>query len=84
LEKAVALLRERSRFKQIMQHCVEINRLENMKDRVFRPAIAELFDDAADMAKVIKWREIYEPLESDTDRCEDVADILEGVALKHA
>jgi len=61
-----------------------MNRLENMADRVFRAAMAELFDGAVDITRVIKWREIYEHLESATDRCEDVADVLEGVALKHA
>jgi len=67
-----------------MEGCVEINRLENMADRVYRAAIAELFDDTKDIAKLIKWREIYEHMESATDRCEDVANVLEGVALKHA
>jgi len=46
--------------------------------------MAELFEDSTDMAHVIKWREIYEHMESATDRCEDVANVLEGVALKHA
>ena len=62
---------------------MEINRLENMADRVFRSAVGELFDDSTDIANVIKWREIYEHMESATDRCEDVANVLEGVALKH-
>ncbi|MFC2007209.1 DUF47 domain-containing protein [Chloroflexota bacterium] len=84
VEKAIEILRRRSDLKQILGHCVEINRLENMADRVFRAGMAELFDDASDITKVIKWREIYEHMESATDRCEDVADILEGVALKHA
>ncbi len=82
--KAVTGLRRRSTLKQIMEGCVEINRLENMADRVYRAAIAELFDNTSDMALLIKWREIYEHMESATDRCEDVADVLEGVALKHA
>ena len=84
LEKAVAGLRQRAKLKQILERCVEINRLENMADRVFRSAMAELFDDTVDITQVIKWREIYEHMESATDRCEDVADVLEGVALKHA
>ncbi len=84
VEKTVFHLRRRGELKQIPSHCVEINRLENMADRVFRSAMAELFDDTADMAQVIKWREIYEHMESATDRCEDVANVLEGVALKHA
>ena len=84
VEKAVSGLRRRGDLKQILKQCVEINRLENMADRVYRAAIAELFDDAVDIAQVIKWREIYAHMESATDRCEDVADVLEGVALKHA
>jgi hypothetical protein len=63
---------------------VEINRLENAADRVYRAAMAELFVESKDIADIIKWREIYEYMESATDRCEDVADVLEGVALKYA
>jgi len=84
VERVMPRLRHRAELKQILGYCVEINRLENMADRVFRSAMAELFDDTTDIAQVIKWREIYEHMESATDRCEDVADVLEGVALKHA
>ena len=84
VEKAILQLRHRSDLKQIIRRCVEINRLENMADRVYRSALAELFGDSTDIAHVIKWREIYEHMESATDRCEDVADVLEGVAIKHA
>ncbi len=84
VEKAVHGLRRKSEFKQMLERCVEINRLENMADRVYRAAIGELFEDTADIAQVIKWREIYEHMESATDRCEDVSNVLEGVALKNA
>jgi len=85
VEKALPRLRRHgAELKQVLGHCVEINRLENAADRVFRSAMAELFDDSTDVTHVIKWREIYEHMESATDRCEDVADVLEGVALKHA
>ena len=84
VERAIGELHHRSELKHILERCVEINRLENMADRLFRSAMAELFDDSTDIAQVIKWREIYEYMESATDRCEDVADVLEGVALKHA
>ncbi len=84
VQKAVGGLRKRSELKNIMQGCVEINRLENMADRVYRAAMAELFENTEDTALLIKWREIYEHLESATDRAEDVANVLEGVALKHA
>ena len=82
--RAMPLLRHRSELKKIMEHCVELNRLENEADKVFRSALGELFDDAKDTTYIIKWREIYEHMESATDRCEDVANVLEGVALKHA
>jgi len=84
VEKVMPQLRHRAKLKEILPRCVEINRLENAADRVFRAAMGELFDDAIDIASVIKWREIYEYMESATDRCEDVANVLEGVALKHA
>jgi len=84
IEKAMPQLRHRKEFKQILEHCVEINRLENVADDVFRAAMAELFNDTSDITQIIKWREIYENMESATDRCEDVANVLEGVALKHA
>ena len=83
IERAVPQLRHRAQLKQILERSVEINRLENVADKVFRAAMAELFDDSKDFAHVIKWREIYEHMESATDRCEDVANVLEGVAIKH-
>ncbi len=84
VELAVLEVRQKAKPKQVLERCVEINRLENMGDVVYRAALAELFQDSSDMAHVIKWREIFEQLESATDRCEDVADVLEGVALKNA
>ena len=82
--RAMPELRNRAGLRQILTRCVEINRLENMADRVFRSAMGELFNNTTNIAQVIKWREIYEHMESATDRCEDVANVLEGVALKHA
>ncbi len=84
IQKAVSGLKRRSELKNIMEVCVEINRLENMADRVYRAAMAELFENTSDVTQLIKWREIYEHMEAATDRCEDVANVLEGVALKHA
>ena len=83
VERAVTQLRPHAKLKQILELCVEINRLENVADEIYRSAMAELFTDTKDIAEVIKWREIYEHMESATDRCEDVANVLEGVALKH-
>ncbi|MBI3604159.1 MAG: DUF47 domain-containing protein [Nitrospirae bacterium] len=63
--------------------CVKINSLENEADRVTRDAISYLFEMEKDPIAVIKWKEIYENFEEGTDRCEDVANILERIALKH-
>jgi len=82
--RAMPQLRHRSELKHILKRCVVLNRVENMADQVYRSALAELFADSTDIAHIIKWREIYEHMESATDRCEDVANVLEGVAIKHA
>jgi hypothetical protein len=84
VEKAVSEMHDRIGRKQLLKRCVEINRLENLGDIVYRSAMAELFDDSANYATLIKWREIYNHMESVIDRCEDIANILEGVAIKYA
>lgn len=84
VEKVIPQLQKRIVLSRVLKRCVEINRLENVADRVYRSAMAELFSDSPDIAEVIKWREIYAHMESATDRCEDVANVLEGVAIKHA
>ena len=66
------------------EHAVEVNRLENSADRLLRESLVELFDAQADPIEVIKWKEIYETLEAVTDRCEDVANVIEGIILKMA
>lgn len=67
----------------INECCVEVNSLENEADRITRDAISDLFENEKDPIAVIKWKEIYENFEEGTDRCEDVANILERIALKH-
>ncbi len=84
IEKAMPQLRRRSELKRLLKRCVELNRVENMADQVYRAALAELFSDSTDIAHIIKWREIFAHMESATDRCEDVANVLEGVAVKNA
>jgi len=84
LEKAIPNLRRRRLMSNMHSYCIELQRLENVADRVQREALCALFDDQAHPLDVIKWREIYEHMETATDRCEDVANVLEGVALKHA
>jgi len=69
--------------KGILGHAVEINRLENEADRVHQQAVSQLFDAEHDPLTVMKWKESLDFLEDATDRCEDVANVLEGVMVKH-
>ncbi|MBN1856830.1 MAG: DUF47 domain-containing protein [Dehalococcoidia bacterium] len=85
LNEVMPCLRNRKQFAHILRVCVEINSLENDADDVHHAAQAELFETCADAPlDVIKWRELYQHLENATDMGEDVANILEGIVLKHA
>jgi predicted phosphate transport protein (TIGR00153 family) len=66
------------------EHAVEVNRLENRADSLLRETLAAMFEEQPDPIEVIKWKEIYETLEAVTDRCEDVANVIEGIILKMA
>jgi predicted phosphate transport protein (TIGR00153 family) len=66
------------------EHAVEVNRLENSADNLLRDSLAALFEEQADPIEVIKWKEIYETMETVTDRCEDVVNVIEGIILKMA
>ena len=70
--------------KGVITHSVEINRLENEADRAHQAAVRSLFEEERDPVAIIKWKEILDFLEDATDRCEDVANVLEGVVVKHA
>ena len=69
--------------KNVTQRLVEIHRLENEGDDIYHTAIAALFRDAHDPLTVLKWKEVYEKLEAAVDRCENVANIIESVIIKH-
>jgi predicted phosphate transport protein (TIGR00153 family) len=81
LAEAMPRLRD---FDDISHYTVEINRLENDGDRVVREAMAALFDDGIDPMVVIRWKDIYERLESAIDSTETVANILEGITIKNS
>ncbi|MFU8796140.1 MAG: DUF47 domain-containing protein [Dehalococcoidia bacterium] len=85
LHEVMPRLRRGDQYLWILKQCVQINSLENQADDVKNAGLAELFD-ACDLntCDVIKWREVYEHLENATDRAEDVANVLEGIVLKHA
>jgi uncharacterized protein len=68
----------------VAKRAVEINRLENEADRIHEEALRRLFDEERDPVMIIKWKEILDFLEEATDRCEDVANLLEGVVVKNA
>ncbi len=84
LHEAMPCLRNRKQYVHVLKMCVEVNSLENDADDVHHAAQAELFETCEDAVDVIKWRELYQHLENATDMGEDVADILEGIVLKHA
>jgi uncharacterized protein len=79
LTQGVSLLEKN---KLVLEHCVEVHRLENEADRLSRKAIADLFDNEKDPIQLIKIKELYEVLETATDKAEDAANVLEAVALK--
>lgn len=81
---AIPLLRNRQDMRKILERCIEINRLENEADRLQRRALMALFHSPVDALDAIKWKEVYEQLEMATDRCEDVADVLQAMVMKHA
>lgn len=83
IHKALIELRAKD-YARVQEHCIEINRMENVIDRVFRDSIGSLFNDYDDCKMIIKWKNLYEHLEDASDRCEDVANILESIVLKHA
>lgn len=83
IHKAIHKLKEKN-YPYVQEYCIEINRLENRIDRDFRDALGALFDEVKDPIFIIKWKEIYEHLEDASDKCEDVANVLEAIVLKYA
>jgi predicted phosphate transport protein (TIGR00153 family) len=83
-EQLVKAVSHMPRLDDIDEYCIEINRLENAADDIYRKAIGNLFANGSSPMDVIKWLDIYEILESATDRCEDVANILESIGLKNS
>lgn len=67
-----------------LHHVIEVNRLENESDRICRTLIARLFEEETNPVQIIKWKEIFEVIETAVDRCEDVSNVVESVILKNA
>ncbi|QDX79834.1 phosphate transport regulator [Denitratisoma sp. DHT3] len=84
VKTAVFLLNDMSHAPAILRTCQEIDQLESDADRVMRQGMAKIFREEADVRQLIKLKGLYELLESVTDRCEDVANIIEGIVLENA
>ncbi|WJF88949.1 DUF47 domain-containing protein [Paraburkholderia bonniea] len=84
VQAAVGMLSDMKQASQILKGCEEIDRLESEADRVLRSAISKLFREEDNVKTLIKLKAIYELLESITDKCEDVANIIEGIVLENA
>lgn len=83
-EEIVRALEKLKGFKDIGPHWIEIHRLENEGDRIGRQAMANLFTDVTDPVEIIKWKDLYALLEDTIDACEDVANVIERIVVKHA
>ena len=83
-EQVVIAMKALERRHGVAEPAVEINRLENEADRAHQNAVRRLFEEEQNPVAIIKWKEILDFLEAATDRCEDVANVLEGVVVKHA
>jgi predicted phosphate transport protein (TIGR00153 family) len=81
--KGINGLRDLKNSGSILNICIEINRLENEGDRTFRNALSVLFSSSYDPIEIIKWKDVYETLEEAIDRCEDVANVLEGIVVEN-
>jgi predicted phosphate transport protein (TIGR00153 family) len=82
--EVMPLLRDMKNSRAIAEKCIAIQTQENEADRVMHHAIAALFEARPDPIEIIKWKDIYEEIESATDRCEDVANVLDSIVLKNA
>jgi uncharacterized protein Yka (UPF0111/DUF47 family) len=84
VKEAVAKLETMEHADAILKLCGDIDRLESEADFVFRSALAKLFREEADAKQILKLKEVYQLLESITDKCEDVANVIEGIVLENA
>jgi predicted phosphate transport protein (TIGR00153 family) len=84
VKAAIGLLKNMSNAEQIIKICAEIDRLETDADQILRGAMAKLFRSEPDTRELIKLKEIYEHLETVSDKCEDVANIIEGIVLENS
>ncbi|QSQ18928.1 DUF47 family protein [Pyxidicoccus parkwayensis] len=84
VQEVVAALRLIKKPEQILAGCQEIKQLESQADEALRSGVGRLFKSGVDTLTVIKWKEIYDLIETATDKCQGVANIIEGVVLEHS
>jgi len=84
IRKAIADLQDKGKARRVLDYCIEINRLENTGDHARDMALSKLFEGQPDPIDVIKWKEIYELVESAVDKCEDIANTIETILVKQA
>jgi uncharacterized protein Yka (UPF0111/DUF47 family) len=84
VQEVVAALRLIKKPEQILAGCKEIKRLETQADEALRAGLGRLFKSGADTLTIIKWKEIYDLIETATDKCQGVANVIEGVVLEHS
>lgn len=83
IQDMISHLRDMRDPEDVRRKVLEVHRMENEADRIERHALADLFDNQPDAVQIIKWKNIIEVLESANDKCEDVANIIEGIVLKN-
>lgn len=84
VDKAIKSLRDMKHTRRTLDFCIEVNRLENEADAIFKTALGELFSEKRDVLDIIRWKEVYEAAEFANDKCEDIANIIEGIIVKNA
>jgi uncharacterized protein Yka (UPF0111/DUF47 family) len=84
VRRAVMALPDPKKYKPAKQACVEVNRLENVADTLHREALADMFANEKNAINLVKLKELYQLLEEATDRCEDVANVVEGIIIKNS
>ncbi|WP_313581134.1 DUF47 family protein, partial [Chishuiella sp.] len=82
--EGVEQLKDLTNVNRIYEICERINKLENKSDRIFDKAVQEIFENETDAKNIIKYKEVLSSLESATDKCKSVANVLEAVAVKHS
>ena len=84
VDKAIKSLRDMKHTRRTLDFCIEVNRLENEGDAIFKTALGNLFLNKKDVLDIIRWKEVYEAAEFATDKCEDIANIIESIIVKNA